>query len=45
MQLMDLQTYENFEMPIPEEYRGKIMQGGEVGIQEVMGKKLLSRVK
>ncbi|MBI4214665.1 translation initiation factor IF-5A [archaeon] len=45
MQLMDLQTYESYEMPIPEEYKDKIVQGGEVEIQEVMGRKLLSRVK
>ncbi|MBI1973939.1 translation initiation factor IF-5A [Candidatus Micrarchaeota archaeon] len=45
MQLMDLQTFESFEMPIPDEYKGKIVQGGELEIQDVMGKKLLSRVK
>lgn len=45
LQLMDLQTYEMFEMECPEEFRGKALQGAEVEIQDVMGRKSLIRVK
>lgn len=45
LQLMDLITFEVFEMDTPEEFKGRIVQGQEVEIQDVMGKKMIVRVK
>ncbi len=45
LQLMDLATYEVFEMECPAEFAGKISQGAELEIQDVMGKKMIVRVK
>jgi translation initiation factor 5A len=44
-QIMDLETYEIFESPIPEELKGKIKQGGEVLYWILMGRKMLMQVK
>jgi translation initiation factor 5A len=45
LQLMDLSSFEVFEMECPEEFKGKIVQGSEIEIQDVMGKKMIMRVK
>ena len=45
LQLMDLNTFEVFELECPDEYKGKIAQGQEIEVQDVMGKKLIVRVK
>jgi len=45
LQLMDLSTYEVFEMNVPDEFKGKIVQGAELDLQDVMGKKTIMRVK
>jgi len=39
VQLMDLETYETFEMPIPDEYKGKLEPGAELMYLEALGKK------
>ncbi len=44
-QIMDLETYETFETPIPEELKEKIKQGGEVIYWVIMGRKMLVQVK
>jgi translation initiation factor 5A len=44
-QIMDMETYETFETPIPEELKGKLKQGGEVLYWVVMGRKMLMQVK
>jgi len=44
-QLMDPQTYEMYELPIPEELRGKIEAGKEVELLETMGRRLIQRVR
>jgi len=44
-QIMDLETYETFESPIPEELKGKIKQGGEVLYWILMERKMLMQVK
>ena len=41
-QLMDLETYETFELPIPEDIKN-IKAGGEVEIIESMGKRAIAR--
>ncbi len=43
-QLMDLDTYDIFEVPIPEELRGQIKAGGEVETIEAMGKRAIMKV-
>jgi translation initiation factor 5A len=43
VQLMDLETYETFEMPIPEEYKGKLQPGSEVSYLEALGRKKITR--
>ncbi len=44
VQLMDLETYETFEMPIPDEYKGKLAPGKEIMYLEALGKKKITRV-
>ena len=44
-QLMDLETYEMSEIEVPPEFLNQVQAGKEVEIQEVMGKKMLTRVK
>ncbi len=43
-QLMDSETFEIYELPIPDELAGKISAGIELEIMEVMGQKQISRV-
>ena len=42
-QLMDLQTYETFEMPIPEEMGADVKAGGEILYMEAMGRRQMTR--
>ena len=42
-QIMDLETYEVFTLPIPEELSGKLKSGGEVELLEAMGNRAISR--
>ncbi len=44
-QLMDLTTYETFELPIPMELRGDIKEGAEVEYIEALGRRKIERVK
>jgi translation initiation factor 5A len=44
VQLMDLETYETFEMPIEDEYKGKLEPGSEIQYLEAMGRKKITRV-
>ncbi|MCD6411771.1 MAG: translation initiation factor IF-5A [Thermoplasmata archaeon] len=43
-QLMDLETYDTFEMPIPDEFKGKIEAGKEVQYIQALGKRKIIRV-
>jgi len=43
VQLMDLETYETFEMPIPDEFKGKLNPGGEISYLEALGRKKITR--
>jgi translation initiation factor 5A len=43
VQLMDLETYETFEMPIPEEFKGKLSPGSEIMYLQALGKKKITR--
>ncbi len=42
-QLMDLGSYETFELPIPEEFAGALNPGDEVLYMETMGRRKLTR--
>ncbi len=44
VQLMDLETYETFEMPIPDEYKGELEPGKEVSYLVALGRKKITRV-
>src|SRR2546422_128273 len=41
-QLMDLATYETFELPVPEEFQGKLASGQEIMYVEALGRRKLS---
>jgi len=43
VQLMDLETYETFEMQISEEYKGKLEPGKEISYLEALGRKKITR--
>ncbi len=42
-QLMDLGSYETFELPVPEEFQGVLNPGAEVLYMETMGRRKLSK--
>ncbi len=42
-QLMDSETYEVYDLPITEDFKGKLKPGIEVEVIEAMGRKALSR--
>lgn len=42
-QLMDLETYETFEMEIPEELKDKIKEGEEIQYLQALGKRKITR--
>jgi len=44
VQLMDLETYATFEMPIPEEYKSKLEPGNEISYLEALGRRKITRV-
>jgi len=44
-QIMDLETYETFELDIPEERREELEEGKEIDYFEVVGIKTLKRLK
>jgi translation initiation factor 5A len=44
VQLMDLETYETFEMPIPDEFKGDLKPGKEIQYLQALGKKKITRV-
>jgi translation initiation factor 5A len=44
VQLMDLETYETFEMPIPDEFKGQLKPGEEISYLEALGRKKITRV-
>ncbi len=43
VQLMDLETYETFEMPISDEFKGKLEPGKEIFYLEALGRKKITR--
>jgi translation initiation factor 5A len=45
VQLMDLETYETFETPIPDELSEQLVEGVEVEYIEALGQRKLMRTK
>lgn len=43
-QLMDLATFETFDITIPEEYRASAASGKEVELMETMGRRVIVRI-
>ena len=43
-QLMDLASYETFDLPIPEEFQGQLNPGDEILYMDVMGRKKLAKL-
>jgi translation initiation factor 5A len=43
VQLMDLETYETFNVPIPEEFKDKLAPGKEIQYMITMGRKKITR--
>jgi translation initiation factor 5A len=43
VQLMDLETYETFEMPIPDEFKNSLSPGQEILYLQALGKKKITR--
>jgi len=43
--VMDMDTYETFEMEIPEELKGEVSEGKEVLYWTIMGSKVMKQVK
>jgi len=44
-QLMDLSTYETFELPIPMHLRGELKEGAEVGYLQALGRRKIEQLK
>jgi translation initiation factor 5A len=44
VQLMDMETYQTFEMPIPDEFKGQLEPGKDVQYLEALGRKKITRV-
>jgi translation initiation factor 5A len=44
VQLMDMSTYQTFELPIDEEFEGKLEPGKEIQYLEALGRKKITRV-
>ena len=44
VQLMDMVTYETFNIPIPDEYKGELTEGAEIQYLVAMDRKKITRV-
>jgi translation initiation factor 5A len=42
-QLMDLESYEQFELPVPDELEGGLQPGAEIMYMEAMGRRMITR--
>ena len=45
VQLMDMETYETFELPKPDDLTGELKSGGNVLYMEVMGKRKILQIQ
>jgi len=42
VQLMDMATYQTFELPVPDDLQGKIQPGQEVMYMETLGRRKMT---
>lgn len=42
-QLMDMENYQTFDMPVPEEFKAQLEAGKEIQYLEAMGKRMITR--
>ena len=42
---MDAETYENFELEIPEELQGQVVEGIQILYWELLGKRIMRQVR
>jgi len=42
--VMDLETYQVFEMPVDEEMKGQLTPGQEISYMEALGRKKITRM-
>jgi len=45
IQLMDMETYETFEIPLPSEFTSEQLEGKEVEYHETLGRIKIARIK
>ena len=45
LQLMDMESYETFEIPLPSEFTAEQLEGKEVEYHETMGRIKIARIK
>jgi len=41
VQLMNMETYETIELPLPDDIKDKVQEGGEVQVMDALGKKAI----
>lgn len=44
IQLMDMESYQTFELPVPDEFKGQVEAGKELEYFEAMGRQMITRV-
>ncbi len=44
VQLMDNETYETFNLPVPEEFKNSLEPGAQIKYLEAMGRRMITRV-
>lgn len=44
VQLMDLETFENFDLPVPEDMRATVQPGKDIVYYEAMGRRMILRL-
>lgn len=44
VQLMDMETFEIFSVPIPDEFKGELEAGKEINYLEALGRKKITRI-
>jgi translation initiation factor 5A len=43
VQLMDMETYQTFDMEVPDDFKGQITAGNEISYLEAMGRRIITR--
>jgi translation initiation factor 5A len=43
VQLMDMETYQTFDMEVPDDFKDQITAGNEISYLEAMGRRIITR--